>query len=60
MISRKSIISCLKDLEKDPKIYACWLEGADVHGRVDKYSDIDIWVSWFRSGSHPIVTPMFL
>jgi hypothetical protein len=29
MISRKSIISCLKDLEKDPKIYACWLEGAE-------------------------------
>jgi len=44
MISRNSIISCLKELEKDPKVYACWLEGADAHGRVDKYSDIDIWI----------------
>jgi hypothetical protein len=44
MISRKTIISSLKDLEKDPKVYACWLEGADAHGRVDKYSYIDIWI----------------
>ena len=44
MISRQSIISSLKVLEKDPKVHACWLEGANAHGRVDKYSDIDIWI----------------
>ena len=44
MISRQSIISSLKLLEKDPKIHACWLEGADAHKRADRFSDIDIWI----------------
>lgn len=43
-ITRTQIISSLKELEKDSKVYAYWLEGADAHGRVDKYSDIDIWI----------------
>lgn len=29
MFSRQAIISSLKLLEKDPKVHACWLEGAD-------------------------------
>lgn len=44
MISRQAIISSLKLLEKDPKVHACWLEGADAHKRADRFSDIDIWI----------------
>lgn len=43
-ITRERIINSLKELEKYSKIFAYWLEGANAHNRVDKYSDIDIWI----------------
>jgi predicted nucleotidyltransferase len=27
-----------------PHVYALWLEGADARGKVDEYSDIDLWL----------------
>lgn len=45
MITRQQIIKQLKSgLEKNSFVFAFWLEGADVHNRVDPYSDIDIWL----------------
>jgi len=45
MAQRESIIRALhQNLKQDPDVHALWLEGADAHGLVDDYSDIDIWV----------------
>lgn len=42
---RERIISKLKEgLLNNSSIYAFWLEGADATGKIDKYSDIDIWL----------------
>lgn len=39
---RKNIIDRLRNaLESNPSVFAFFLEGADVHGTVDEYSDID-------------------
>jgi predicted nucleotidyltransferase len=44
-ITREKIINCLAEkLKNDSSVFAFWLEGADAHNRVDKYSDIDIWI----------------
>lgn len=44
-ITRQQIIEALNiGLKNDPTVFAFWLEGADVHDRVDQYSDIDIWL----------------
>lgn len=45
MQDRKSLISKLKDaLEPLPFVYGLWLEGADALGKVDAFSDIDVWL----------------
>lgn len=45
-ISRELIISTLRaGLEPDPRVLACWLEGADAVRAVDAYSDIDFCCS---------------
>jgi len=45
MIARQEIINRLKsELKQNQFVFAFWLEGADAHKRVDKYSDIDIWL----------------
>jgi len=36
-----SVASCLRDTDY---VRAVWLEGADSLGRVDEYSDIDLWI----------------
>lgn len=42
---REKIIASLKqELNEHTFIHAAWLEGADAHDRVDKYSDIDLWI----------------
>lgn len=44
-LSRSHLIGTLRArLETSPHVYAAWLEGADALGRVDAYSDIDLWV----------------
>ena len=45
-ISRDLIISTLRErLEPNPRVLACWLEGADAVRAVDEYSDIDFCCS---------------
>lgn len=45
-ISRQDIIAALREcLEREPKILAMWLEGADAVQAVDEYSDIDVCCS---------------
>lgn len=44
-MTRDKIINRFADkLKNNSFVYAFWLEGADVHNRVDEYSDIDIWI----------------
>jgi predicted nucleotidyltransferase len=44
-IDRDQIINKINDELKDnPYVFAFWLEGADAHNTVDKFSDIDIWI----------------
>jgi len=39
---RDQLIAVLRDrLQADPRVLACWLEGADATGSVDTFSDID-------------------
>lgn len=46
MITREQIIEILKELALSKRyVHAMWLEGADGLGRVDEYSDIDVWFS---------------
>ena len=46
MNKRNIIIKSLeKGLKDNPNVLAMWLEGSDVHGRIDQYSDMDIWFS---------------
>lgn len=43
---RDRLIAVLRDqLRADPRVLACWLEGADATGDVDRFSDIDLCVS---------------
>jgi hypothetical protein len=43
--SRQTILAALAaGLRDHPFVYALWLEGADATGRVDAYSDIDLWL----------------
>ena len=43
--TREQIITTLvRGLQSDPHAHAMWLEGADAEGRVDAYSDLDIWL----------------
>ncbi|HAZ28220.1 MAG TPA: hypothetical protein DCY48_00360 [Candidatus Magasanikbacteria bacterium] len=42
---RNQIINKLEDeLKNNSFVFAFWLEGADAHGTVDEYSDIDVWL----------------
>ncbi len=44
-MTRDEITNHLADKFKNNSfVFAFWLEGADVHNRVDEYSDIDIWI----------------
>ncbi len=44
-IDRTDIIKAIEDgLKNNPAVFAFWLEGADSTGRVDAYSDIDVWL----------------
>ena len=55
-ISRETIISAAQaQLERNPRILALWLEGADATGHVDPYSDIDLCCS-VEAGAMDAVT----
>jgi hypothetical protein len=57
-ISRQDIIVALRErLEREPKILAMWLEGADAVQAVDEYSDIDVCCSVI-AGAMPEVTDL--
>lgn len=44
-ISREEVIASIRNrFERDPSVFAFWLEGADSLGTVDEYSDIDVWL----------------
>jgi hypothetical protein len=43
---RNQLIAVLRSrLQADPRVLACWLEGADATGNVDAFSDIDFCVA---------------
>jgi hypothetical protein len=60
-INRNQIIESIKKgLINDSRVYAFWLEGADAHNRVDKYSDIDIWLDVEDDGIDKIIKKLKL
>jgi hypothetical protein len=45
-VHRGQLIALLRDrLLADPRVLACWLEGADANGTVDRFSDVDLCVA---------------
>ncbi len=43
--TRETIVTALTEgLRAHPAVYGLWLEGADAHGLVDEYSDLDFWL----------------